>query len=217
MRVIDLSAEELRVDSKSARGTSTFVTVVVSSITRIFSPFSFEVSKMSSSRCCCCCFPDRISEQHAAKSDISTTRKTRLFVCVCVCSFCMTVCAYELCRVCCFFDFSIYIIKCLLLVRQSRRFEQTKRKNTLTTCGSAKIYVHARTLPWRLQIPFVQNSVFFWKRESMRARARARESLKKIERARFPTTIIVDPVIRVFVLSFATLCALCAKALVAPH
>ena len=37
----------------------------------------------------------------------------------------------------------------------------------------------ARTLPWRLQIPFVQNSVFLWKRESMRARARARESVKK--------------------------------------
>ena len=97
MRVIDLSAEELRVDSKERARNVDFCNVVVSSITRIFSPLE-EVSKMSSSRCCCCCFPDRISEQHAAKSDISTTRKTRLFVCVCVCvcvRFVTTVCAYE--------------------------------------------------------------------------------------------------------------------------
>ena len=101
-------------------------------------------------------------------------------MCVCVCSLCYDCLRVRVCVVFrLFFDFSIYIIKCLLLVRQSRRFEQTKRKNTLTTRGSANIYVHAHTLPWRLQIPFVQNSVFLWKRESMRARARARESLKK--------------------------------------
>ena len=99
-------------------------------------------------------------------------------MCVCVFALLRLFARTNLCCFSSFFDFSIYIIKCLLLVRQSRRFEQTKRKNTLTTRGSAKMY-HARTLPWRLQIPFVQNSVFFWKRESTRARARARESLKK--------------------------------------
>ena len=109
-------------------------------------------------------------------------RKTRLFVCVCVFVFALLR-LFARTSLCCFSSFFrffdlYYKMSCLLLVRQSRRFEQTKRKNTLTTRGSAKMY-HARTLPWRLQIPFVQNSVFFWKRESTRARARARESLKK--------------------------------------
>ena len=106
------------------------------------------------------------------------------FVCVCVCvcvRFVTTICAYEFVLFFVFFRFFdlYYKMSCLLLVRQSRRFEQTKRKNTLTTRGSANIYVHAHTLPWRLQIPFVQNSVFLWKRESTRARSSAREFEKK--------------------------------------
>ena len=103
------------------------------------------------------------------------------FVCVCVC-----VCVFTLLRLfartnlCCFssfFDFSIYIIKCLLLVRQSRRFEQTKRKNTLTTRGSANICLRA---PYHGAFKFHSYKTrFSFGNENRRARARARESLKK--------------------------------------
>ena len=132
---------------------------------------------MSSSRWCCCCFPDRISEQHAAKSDISTTRKTRLFVCVCVFALLRLFARTSLCCFSSFFDFSIYIIKCLLLVRQSRRFEQTKRKNTLTTRGSANICLRA---PYHGAFKFHSYKTrFSFGNENRRARARAWESLKK--------------------------------------
>ena len=174
---------------------------------------------MSSSRCCCCCFPDRISEQHAAKSDISTMRKTRLFVCVCVCVFALLR-LFARTSLCCFSSFFrffdlYYKMSCLLLVRQSRRFEQTKRKNTLTTRGSANICLRA---PYHGAFKFHSYKTrFSFGNENRRARARARESLKKNRKSSFPDArIIVDPVIRVFVLSFATLCVLCIK-LVAPH
>jgi len=64
------------------------------------------------------------------------------------------VCVFALLRLfartslCCFSSFFrffdlYYKMSCLLLVRQSRRFEQTKRKNTLTTRGSANICLRA--------------------------------------------------------------------------
>ena len=85
----------------------------------------------------------------------------------------------SLCCFSSFFDFSIYIIKCLLLVRQSRRFEQTKRKNTLTTRGSANICLRA---PYHGAFKFHSYKTrFSFGNENRRARARssAREFEKK--------------------------------------
>jgi len=104
------------------------------------------------------------------------------FVCVCVCvcvRFVTTVCAYEFVLFFVFFRFFdlYYKMSCLLLVRQSRRFEQTKRKNTLTTRGSANICLRA---PYHGAFKFHSYKTrFSFGNENRRARARARESLKK--------------------------------------
>ena len=144
MRVIDLSAEELRVDSKERARNVDFCNgggfqhhadiFPVRSVQNVLVALMLLLFPGSNLRAA------RGEERHIDD-------EKNAFVCVCVC-----VCVFALLRLfartnlCCFssfFDFSIYIIKCLLLVRQSRRFEQTKRKNTLTTRGSANICLRA--------------------------------------------------------------------------